>query len=84
MSRNKRIRWNPREKALIQEHRIKAFFVTSRKNLSGAKLGEIFNLALERMYELVDRYPGPFIAKIMSDGSVVRWFGTIVEDEVDS
>lgn len=80
LSRNKRIRYNPRQKDLLLRYSVRAFFLTSRKNLTGDQMAEIFLKALNGIHRYLQKYPGPFIVKIMSDASLIPWLGSCVKN----
>ena len=66
---DKQIRYNQLERDKIMQYGIREFVFTSG-NLSGKMMGEILNVAMEKMKRLFADYPAPFIACITQSGNV--------------
>ena len=73
LSRNRRIRYTPRQIELVRKHKVLAFFLASNKNLSGDMMGDLVAKVFDEMLAFASQYAGPFLVKIMSNGKLVPW-----------
>lgn len=69
ITKDKNIRKRPLELRAMQNAGVRAFFLTGG-NLSGADQARVFKEALPAMLRLLRRRPGPFIARVTSEGNV--------------
>ncbi len=67
---DKRIRYRLNECEALLKARVRAFVLTSNKNLSGREIGACFVRALPEMQAFLKRHPAPFIAHVWKDGTV--------------
>jgi len=75
VSRNKWMRYNPREVTLIRKHKVRGFFLTGSKPLRGDQMASILVRALDRIFKFLQDHSGPFVVNIRSDSSLHEWEG---------
>jgi predicted nuclease of predicted toxin-antitoxin system len=70
LTKDKHIRSRALERNALMSARVRAFVLTSRGDLSGPEIGQIFAKALPAMIKLCSTNSGPFLAHVRRDGSV--------------
>jgi len=67
ITKDKGQRYNPLEKSELQTYLIKQFSFHSG-NLSGPEMAEILHDNLRKIFNLIEKYPPPFIASLTKSG----------------
>lgn len=70
LTSDKRIRYRINECESLLQARVRAFVLTSMKNLSGREIAACFVRALPNMENVLNAHVPPFIAHVRRDGSV--------------
>jgi hypothetical protein len=69
-TKDERIRYNQLERQALLNAGVRAFVLTAR-GLRGAEYAQVFVEALPAIHRLLNRQPGPFIAKVTRGADVV-------------
>ena len=70
LTKDKHLRYRAVETNALMSAKVRAFVLTTRGDLSGAEIGQIFVKALPKMRRLCATDSGPFVAHVSRDGSV--------------
>lgn len=70
LTKDKHLRYRAVETNALMSAKVRAFVLTTRGDLSGAEIGQIFVKALPKMRQLCATDSGPFVAHVSRDGSV--------------
>lgn len=71
LTKDKRIRYNRPAQLAIEKAKVKMFYLSTRGDLQGKEMAEIFNKALSRIIKFSLNNKPPFIAKVTRDGKIV-------------
>jgi predicted nuclease of predicted toxin-antitoxin system len=69
LTKDSKIRYREPEIAAILHYKVRAF-VLSARNVSGEQMAETFRGCLNSMLKFVDKYGGPFVAKVTRSGTI--------------
>lgn len=70
LSSDKRIRYRINEREALLNADVRAFFLASKRSMSGLEMAQAFVHALPKIKRLAYKHPPPFIAHIWRDGTV--------------
>lgn len=70
LTKDKRIRYNKPAQLAIEKAKVKMFYLSTRGDLQGKEMAEIFNKALSRIIRFSHNNKPPYIVKITRDGKV--------------
>ncbi len=70
LTKDKRIRYSYAAQLVIKKAKVKMFYLSTRGDLLGIEMAEIFSKALPHIINFSSRNKPPFIAKITRDGKV--------------
>jgi hypothetical protein len=68
-TKDQRLRYRPLEKAALEASSARVFVLTAG-NLRGGDIARVFVTALPRIFRVLRRHSGPFVARISSSGDV--------------
>ena len=69
LTKDKNIRFRELEKQALVSSKARAFVLTAR-DVTGAEMAQIFVGALPKMLKILERTPGPFLARVTRGGQV--------------
>ncbi|HWY43356.1 MAG TPA: hypothetical protein VNX66_07665 [Candidatus Sulfotelmatobacter sp.] len=69
LTKDKNIRFRELEKQALISSKARAFVLTAR-DVTGPEMAEIFVKALPKMLRILERTPGPFLARVTRGGQV--------------
>jgi predicted nuclease of predicted toxin-antitoxin system len=69
LTKDNRLRYRPREKAVLLRSNVRAFILTAR-NLTGEEIAKAFTLALPRIENFLRRHAKACIVAVSRDGSL--------------
>jgi len=70
LTKDKRIRYNRPAQAAIEKFEVKMFYLSTRGDLQGKEIADIFYKALPKIIKYSLKNKPPFIAKITREGKV--------------
>ncbi len=69
LTKDKRIRWRPMERAALEEAGLAAFILTGG-DMTGPQIAQAFKNALPRMTRILAKFSRPLLARVTRSGSV--------------
>jgi predicted nuclease of predicted toxin-antitoxin system len=70
LTKDQKLRYRPLEIAALRASAARVFILVAG-NLRGGDIASVFVTALPRMFRILDRHDGPFVARVANGGSVV-------------
>src|SRR5205085_11068593 len=70
LTKDKHIRYRSNEIAALLSANVRAFILTTKGDLTGAEMAQIFIKALSRIKRMATKTPPPFIARVQRDSTV--------------